>query len=138
MGVAVVAAAADVHRPSLFACGYHLLLPGRPPLFATDVRDVFCIFLLSLHIFNVGTPYRQTDDGRQAADVHRPSLFACGCHLLLPGRPPLFATDVRDVFCIFLLSLHIFNVGAPYRQTDDGRQFNHFSIGRTHQYDNTK
>ncbi len=64
-----------------------------------------------------------------AADVHCPSLFACGCHLLLPGRPPLFATDVRDVFCIFLLSLHIFNVGFPYRQTDDGRQFNHFSIG---------
>ena len=32
----------------------------RPPLFATDVRDVFCIFLLSLHIFNVGTPYTQT------------------------------------------------------------------------------
>jgi hypothetical protein len=31
------------------------------PLFATDVRDVFCIFLLSLHIFNVGTPYRRMD-----------------------------------------------------------------------------
>jgi hypothetical protein len=41
-----------------------MLLP-RPPLFATDVRDVFCIFLLSLHIFNVGTPYRQTPDRHQ-------------------------------------------------------------------------
>jgi hypothetical protein len=40
-------------------------------------------------------------------------------------------TDVRDVFCIFLLSLHIFNVGIPYTQTDgwtdtNRRQFNHF------------
>jgi len=47
MGVAVVAAAADVHRPPLFACGCSSAAPdGRPPLFATDVRDVFCIFLL--------------------------------------------------------------------------------------------
>ena len=48
-------------------------------------------------------------------------------------RPPLFATDVRDVFCIFLLSLHIFNVGTPYTQTPtdtDRRQFNHFRYRR--------
>jgi hypothetical protein len=53
-----------------------------------------------------------------------------------------------NIFCIFILSLHIFNVGIPYTQTDtdghrrtptdtdghrrtpmdtDGRQFNHFS-----------
>jgi hypothetical protein len=69
-----------------------------------------------------------------AADVHRPPLFACGCSSAAPdGRPPLFATDVRDVFCIFLLSLHIFNVGIPYTQTDDRRQFNHFSFGSAYQ-----
>ena len=61
LGVAVVAAAvAVVHRPPLFAYGCSSATPdGRPPLFATDVRDVFC-----LHIFNVGIPYRRTDTGR--------------------------------------------------------------------------
>jgi hypothetical protein len=53
-------------------------------------------------------------------------------HLLLPMDALLSSpTDVRDVFCIFLLSLHIFNVGIPYTQTDgwtdtNRRQFNHF------------
>jgi hypothetical protein len=45
----------------------HLLLPKTPPLFATDVRDLLCIFLLSPHIFNVGTRYRRTDT-RQTDD----------------------------------------------------------------------
>jgi hypothetical protein len=46
----------------------HLLLPMDALLSSpTDVRDVFCIFLLSLHIFNVGIPYRQTDT-RQTTD----------------------------------------------------------------------
>ena len=68
MGVAVVAVAADVHHPPLFACGCSSAAPdGNPPLFATDVRDVFCIFLLSLHIFNVGIPYTQTDDGHRTS-----------------------------------------------------------------------
>jgi hypothetical protein len=64
MGVAVVVVAADVCCPPL--CVWLLICCSRrcPPLFATDVRDVFCIFLLSLHIFNVGTPYTQTDTDR--------------------------------------------------------------------------
>jgi hypothetical protein len=78
MGVVAVAV---VHRPPLFACGcssaapdgtpYSLVTcctsaaPHRlircPPLFVTDVRMYFPI----LHIFNVGTPYTQTDTRRR-------------------------------------------------------------------------
>ena len=84
MGVAVVAVAvAVVHRPPLFACGCSSAAPDPSSLCtyllsaAPQIVDALLSLSLTsgmyfpiLHIFNVGTPYGQTDT-RQTPDRHQ-------------------------------------------------------------------
>ncbi len=52
MGVAVVAAAADVHRPSLFACGCHLLLLTDTLLSSPLTSGMYFVFSYLVYTFS--------------------------------------------------------------------------------------
>ena len=52
MGVAVVATAADVHRPPLFACGCRLLLPTDALLSSPLTSGMYFVFSYLVYTFS--------------------------------------------------------------------------------------
>ena len=90
MGVAVVVVAvAVVHHPPLFACGCSSAAPDPSSLCticrSPQIRDALLSLSLTsgmyfpiLHIFNIGTPYTQTDGHQTPDDSLIISAMKCG------------------------------------------------------------